>query len=170
MAKDRTITKFNLNEQEKYAFKKFGGDIAMLALFIMAFKMFDDDDDDNEFNDFAALVARRLISESGQYTPIIAPLEAGKMVKNPSAISYTVNNFYEAIAQTISDPSEVYERDGPGYKEGESKWKKKWARAIPGWRIVLNTQEPERLLQFYQQNSLGFLKPSAGKENEDENQ
>lgn len=168
MVRDRTITKFNLSDQEKYAFKKFGGDLAMLTLFIMAFKMFDDDDDDNEFNDFAAIVTRRLVSESGQYTPVIAPLEAAKITANPSAISYTVNNFYEAFKQTLADPTEEYERSGPGYQEGENKAWKKWQRAIPGWRIVLNTQEPERLLQFYQQNSLGFLKPSAGKENEEE--
>lgn len=168
--RDRQITKFSLNEQEKYAFKKFGGDLAAIALFITMFKMFDDDDEDNEFNDSMALIFRRLVSESGQYTPIIAPLEAGKMVKNPSAITYTVNNFYEAIKQTIADPTEEYERTGPGYQEGDNKAWKKWQRAIPGWRIVLNTQEPERLLQFYQQNSLGFLRPSAGKEEEEDNE
>lgn len=168
LIRDRKITKFNLNEQEKYAFRKFGGDLLMMTLFIALFKMFDDDDDDNEFNDSMALIFRRLVSESGQYTPIIAPLEIGKMVKNPSAISYTVNNFYEAIKQSIADPTEEYERSGPGYQEGDNKAWKKWQRVIPGWRIVLNTQEPERLLQFYQQNSLGFLKPSAGKENEED--
>jgi hypothetical protein len=169
IVKDRTVTKFNLSEQEKYAFKKLGGDLAMLTLFIAAFKMFDDDDDENEFNDFAALVFRRLVSESGQYTPIIAPLEAGKIAANPSAISYTVNNFYEAFKQTLADPTEEYERSGPGYQEGENKAWKKWQRAIPGWRIVLNTQEPERLLNFYQQNSLGFLKPNSGKGEDEEN-
>jgi hypothetical protein len=168
LARDRQIRKFNLNEQEKYAFKKFGADLIALASFIIMFKMFDDDDEDNEFNDSAALIMRRLVSESGQYTPMIAPLEVGKLVKNPSAISFTVNNFYEAFKQTLADPTEEYERDGPGYTEGENKAWKKWQRAIPGWRTVLNTQEPERLLQFYQQNSLGFLKPSASKENEEE--
>lgn len=166
--RDRNIRKFNLNEQEKYAFRKFGGDVIALGLFIAMFKMFDDDDDDNEFSDDLAVVFRRLVSEGGQYTPVIAPLELGKMVKNPSAITHTVNSFYEAFKQTLSDPTEEYERTGPGYEEGDNKAWKKWQRAIPGWRIVLNTQEPERLLQFYQQNSLGFLKPSAGKESEEE--
>jgi hypothetical protein len=169
MIRDRQIHKFDLNDQEKYAFKKFGADVAVLALLVMAFKMFDDDDDDNEVNDSFALIFRRLVSESGQYAPIMLPFQASQIVQNPSAVSYTVNNFYQALKQTLSDPTEEYERTGPGYKEGENKAWKKWKRAAPGLRIVLNTQEPERMLKFYQQNSLGFLKPSAGREGTDEN-
>jgi len=169
MIRDRQVRKFNLNDAEKYAFKKFGADVAVLALLVMAFKMFDDDDDDNEVTDSMALIFRRLVSESGQYAPVMLPFQASQIVQNPSAISYTVNNFYEAFKQTLSDPTAEYERTGPGYQEGENKAWKKWKRAAPGFRIVLNTQEPERMLKFYQQNSLGFLKPSAKRESNEEN-
>lgn len=168
MIRERKITGFNLSEQEKYAAKKFGGDIISLGLFIALFKAFDDDDDDNEVNDGFALIFRRLISESGQYTPLILPGQLANIVQNPSATTNVVSNVFSALKQTWEDPTEEYERSGPGYQEGENKAWKKWQRVIPGWRIVLNTHEPERLLQFYQKNSISFLKPNPGKESQEQ--
>lgn len=158
-----------LNEDEKYAFRKIAADFATLALLMFAFKVFDDDDDKEEFNDYMALISRRLISEGVQYTPVIGTMDLAKVVTNPAASVSTVDKVWQAVSQSISDPTAEYDRSGPGYQEGQNKAAVKWGRAIPVYRQYINTVEPERLLQFYGKNSIWFLKPSA-KKNEDDNE
>lgn len=153
----------DFNEQEKYAFRKIGADLAVFALLITMFKLFDDDDDVNEANDYAALISRRLISEAVQYTPVVGTLDLARVVTNPSASASTVDKLYKALYQSISDPTEEYTRSGAGYQAGDNKALTMWGRALPIYKQAVNTVEPERLLQFYQLNSLDFFKPSAEK-------
>ena len=157
-----------LSEDERYAFRKIAADFAALTLLMFAFKAFDDDDDDEEFNDYMALISRRLISEGVQYTPVIGTLDLAKVVTNPAASVSTVDKVWDALSQSISDPTAEYERSGPGYQQGQNKAAVKWGRAIPVYRQYINTVEPERLLQFYGKNSIWFLKPSAKKGEEGE--
>lgn len=157
-----------LSEDERYAFRKIAADFAALVLLMFAFKAFDDDDDDEEFNDYMALISRRLISEGVQYTPVIGTLDLAKVVTNPAASVSTVDKVWDALSQSISDPTAEYERSGPGYQQGQNKAAVKWGRAIPVYRQYINTVEPERLLQFYGKNSIWFLKPSAKKGEEGE--
>lgn len=157
-----------MSEDEKYAFRKIVADFAALAMLMFAFKAFDDDDDDEEFNDYMALISRRLISEGVQYTPVVGTLDLAKVVTNPAASVSTVDKVWDAVSQSISDPSAEYERSGPGYQVGQNKAAVKWGRALPLYRQYINTVEPERLLQFYGKNSIWFLKPSAKKGEEGE--
>jgi len=152
-----------LTEDEKYAFRKIAADFAAMALLMFSFKAFDDDDDEEEFNDYMALISRRLISEGVQYTPIVGTMDLAKVVTNPAASVSTVDKVWDAVSQSISDPMAEYERSGPGYQVGQNKAAVKWGRALPLYRQYINTVEPERLLQFYGRNSIWFLKPSAGK-------
>jgi len=156
-----------LSPDEKYAFRKIAADFAALVLLMFAFKAFDDDDDKEEFNDYMALISRRLISEGVQYTPVVGTMDLAKVVTNPAASVSTVDKVWDALSQSISDPTAEYERSGPGYEIGQNKAAVKWGRAIPVYRQYINTVEPERLLKFYGKNSIWFLKPSA-KQNEDD--
>lgn len=169
----RTLTETKrlgkMTEAEQYAFRKVGADLAVFVLLITMFKMFDDDDDKDEANDYAALISRRLISESVQYTPVVGTLDLARVVTNPSASASTVDKLYKAMYQSISDPTAEYTRSGAGYQAGDNKALTMWGRAIPIYKQAVNTVEPERLLQFYQQNSIDFFKPSAEK-NGDDNQ
>ncbi len=164
---NKKFTKPSFGENEKYAFRKIVADLAIVGVLIAAFKMFDDDDDDDEMTDEMALISRRLISESGQYTPFLIGSEFARIVKNPFAATNTIESYYKAIEQTIRDPHELYERSGSGYKEGDNKAAIYWGRALPGLKVIRNIQEPERLLQFYKTNSADFLKPSSGKDGTD---
>lgn len=161
MVENKRMAKWSdLNEQEKYAFRKMGADLAVFALLIASFKLFDDDDDKDEVNDYAALISRRLISESVQYTPVVGTIDLARVVTNPTASASTVDKLYKALYQTISDPTEEYKHTGPGYTAGDNKALTMWGRAIPIYKQAVNTMEPERLLQFYQTNSIDFFKPS----------
>lgn len=166
MVMDGKLRKFNLTDEEKYAFRKLGADAATLGLMMVAFKLFDDDDQDNEITDSFALVARRLMSEGVQYTPVVGTFDLARIVANPTASSNVVEQYYNAIKQTVTDPTAEYDHSGPGYQEGQNKAKVYWGRLVPAWRQYVNAVEPERMLQYYQKNSIWFLKPSAGKKQE----
>lgn len=153
----------DLNEQEKYAFRKMGADLGVFALLIASFKLFDDDDDIDEPNDYAALISRRLISEAVQYTPVVGTIDLARVVTNPTASASTIDKLYKAMYQSISDPTAEYTHTGPGYTAGDNKALTMWGRAIPIYKQAVNTMEPERLLQFYQSNSIDFFKPSKEK-------
>lgn len=157
-----------LSEDERYAFRKIAADFTAMMLLMMSFKMFDDDDDDEEFNDYMALVSRRLISEGVQYTPVVGTLDLAKVVTNPAASVSTVDKVWTALQQSIEDPTAEYERSGAGYEAGQNKAAVKWGRALPLYRQYINSVEPERLLQFYGTNSIWFLKPDAGKGEDEE--
>ena len=157
----------DMADEEKYAFKKIAADMAALAILFMLFKNFDDDDDKEEFSDWSALIARRLLSEGVQYTPGVGSVELAKVVINPSASVSTVDKVWDALTQAFTDIDEVYERSGAGYQKGDNKFITKLLRTIPIYRQYVNTIEPERLLQFYNRYSMWFLKPSAGKKDDD---
>lgn len=158
-----------LSEQEKYAVRKLAADLAVVAVLFTLFKATDDDDDDNEFTDLAALWSRRLLSDSAQYAPILGWMEMAKVVRDPSASVNTVEKYYKAFRQLITDPDEVYSRSGPGYTEGELKWKVQMSKLIPVYRQFINLQEPENLLKFYKLNASSLGKKKEEDDDSDSN-
>lgn len=157
-----------LNDQERYAMRKVAADLGIIVAMFALFKGTDDDDDENEFNDEVAFWARRMLSDTAQYAPVVGWLELWKMVKDPSASANTVTKYYEAISQFIVDPDERYERSGPGYTKGELKWKVKMAKIIPIYRQWVNIQNPEGLLDYYKLNVKSVF--NSKKQTEEEQQ
>jgi hypothetical protein len=155
-----------LNDQERYAMRKLAADLSIIVVMLAVFKATDDDDDENEFNDEIAFWSRRMLSDTAQYAPVVGWLELWKMVKDPSASANTLGKYYEAISQFIVDPSERYERSGPGYTKGELKWKAKMAKIIPIYRQWVNIQNPEGLLDYYKLNVKSIFNPKKQTEEE----
>lgn len=158
-----------MDDQEKYAMKKLAADLGVVLTLFALFKATDDDDEENEFSDNAAFWSRRLLSDTGQYTPVIGWMELSKIVRDPAASVNTIDKYYQTLSQMVQGPDEVYERDGPGYTKGELKWKVKMGKIIPVYRQWLNAQNPEDMLKFYKLNVKSLI--SAGsdkKEDKDE--
>lgn len=155
-----------LTDQEKYAMRKLAADLGVVLTLFALFKATDDDDEDNEINDNFAFWSRRLLSDTGQYAPVIGWLELSKIVRDPAASVNTVEKYYGALSQLITDPDAVYERDGPGYTKGELKWKVKMGKIVPVYRQWLNAQNPEDMLKFYKLNVKSLISAGSEKQNE----
>lgn len=167
MVLDMKLKKVVLTDQEKYARNKLAADLAIFVGLLFAFKAFDDDDDENEFTDEVAFMTRRLISDNAQYSPIVGTLELAKVVRDPAASVNLIENYWDFGKQLLTDPSGEYDKSGPGYDQGDLKWKTKLGRLMPVYRSFINAQEPERLLQFYRGNSIFFLQPDDGKQDDE---
>lgn len=137
-----------MTDQEAYHFKKTLADVGMFALLaavlVPAFK--NDKEHDTNTNDYLALFSRRLQQDVSFF---LDPLEWKKVIQSPIVTGSTVDKFYDFFAQAATSPSEVYEKDGSGYKAGENKAIHKVKQLIPGYRIYLNLQDPQDLLKFY---------------------
>lgn len=152
-----------LTDQEKYARNKVGTDLATISALILGFKMTKDDDDKNEWNDYAALWSRRLISETVQYAPVVGWADLAKMIKDPVASYNTIEKYTDALSQLATAPDEEYEKSGPGYTRGELKWKVKMAKIMPLYRQWVNIQDPTDLEKYYQLNVHSWLDKKSKK-------
>jgi rubrerythrin len=138
-----------LTPDEAYNAKKTLADIGMFAMLagvmVPAFKP-KEDEDKNGIDSYAALFARRLQMDVSFF---YNPLEWKKVIQSPIVTGSTVDKFAGLFQQMATSPSEVYEKDGAGYSAGDNKLVHKAGQLIPGYRVLLNLQQPEDLLKFY---------------------
>lgn len=137
-----------LSPEESYNAKKTLADVGMFAMLagvlVPAFR--NDDDDKQGWDDYAALFARRLQMDVSFFYD---PMEWKKVIQSPIVTGSTVDKFAGLFEQMAVNPSEEYQKDGAGYAAGDSKLVHKASQLIPGYRVLLNLQQPEDLLKFY---------------------
>jgi hypothetical protein len=137
-----------LDDQEAYHFKKTLADVGMFALLatvvVPAFK--DESEHATNMNDYIALFSRRLQQDVSFF---LNPLEWKKVIQSPIVTGSTVDKFYDFFSQVATDPSEEYQKDGSGYRAGDSKALAKLKKILPVYRVIMSAQDPQDMLKFY---------------------
>lgn len=92
-------------------------------------------DDKKEIADgekFLLLSLLRLRADLGLYH-VDAPGEMVRQLRNPTASLTTYTNLVKFFGQ-LADPTEVYKRNGPGYRKGDSRLWHVTEKLIPGYK------------------------------------
>ena len=134
-----------LSKHEVANMKRFGAEVGMMALTLLAYMaMGGMDDEPDEETLIARYLLRREISEMSFY---MAPTEALKVVSTPSATIGVTKRLLDLMGQVFS-PFEEYEQ---GIYKGESRLKVKAAKATPGAAGFLY-KDVETSLRWLQNN------------------
>jgi hypothetical protein len=135
----------DLTEMEKRNIMRTASELAMMAAayssYVLLAGAMDDDNDDNLPAALATFYSRRLLAELMTYSN---PVEWVRTFRSPAVSLSLLENAIKAISQTITDPTEVYDR---GINKGKNKMIRKWLKLTPAKILDKDVEESLKWLK-----------------------